>query len=77
MGIDDMDHKDWLKWPTQCSAIAIRGGDKEPCGKEAVAVALYEGEEYEPHAYAVCKHHARGRQMLPLASLIRIAKETR
>lgn len=74
--MDDI-HDDWLKWPETCCAIVTKQWEEGACGKPAVAVAIYNGEEFDPHEYPVCRHHARGRPMLPLADIIKIIKETR
>lgn len=65
----------WLRWPEKCQAGVVRAGYDEPCDKPSVAVALYTGDEFEPHAYPVCKHHARGRPMLSLLGIIALARE--
>lgn len=64
----------WMSDPRHCSANVTRNHEDDACGKEAVAVAVWE-EGDERVEYPVCKHHARGRQMLPLAALIDIARD--
>lgn len=70
-------HSEWLKWPEKCSAIAVRNGEQEPCEKWAIAVAWCPPGEFEYHEYPVCKHHARGRPLMNLKDIIRIAREER
>lgn len=62
--------KDWLNSPERCSAGVIRQGEDMPCDKPAIAVALYDGDEFEHHAFPVCKHHARGRTMYSLKDVM-------
>ena len=57
--------RDWVVRAATCSAETSRLAESVPCDKVAVAVAL-EGD----YAYPVCKHHARGRTMMPLTRVI-------
>ena len=60
----------WRKFPERCCATVTREGEMEACEKTAIAVAIYDGDEYEWHAYPVCRHHGRGRPMMTLTDLI-------
>ena len=54
-----------LRFPRTCDAEVTHGWELDPCGRTAVAIAL----DPESHPYPVCKHHARGRDMVALADL--------
>jgi hypothetical protein len=60
-----------LQHPKACTEGVTRNGEYEPCDRDAVAIAL-DPEAYPNTAYPVCKHHARGRQMLRLEVLLNI-----
>jgi hypothetical protein len=49
-----------------CHEAVTRQGNFEPCERTAVALRI----DYETNtAYPVCKHHARGGPMVPLATI--------
>lgn len=56
------------KFPGECCAEVSRGGEAQPCDKTAVAVAI--GDADSDNHWPVCVHHARGRQVMPLAELL-------
>lgn len=49
-----------------CDAEVSRGGEAQPCELPAVAAAFDE----DGSMYPVCKHHARGRMMVSLRTLL-------
>ena len=55
-----------LRFPHTCDEAVTRGHHLEACAKPAVAIA--HDREFGG-VYPVCKHHARGREMVTLAEL--------
>lgn len=53
--------------PDLCSTEVSRGGESQPCDKTAYAVAI---DDEIGATWPVCIHHARGRQLMPLAELL-------
>jgi len=61
-----------LRFPRTCDAAVTRDWELDACGKPAVAIAFAP----ESGPYTVCKHHARGREMVTLAELFRVLEVT-
>lgn len=55
------------RFPDKCCAEVSRFGESQPCDKTAVAVTA---DAEDGHWWPVCKHHARGRQVVSLTELI-------
>lgn len=65
----------WMDFPAFCDQVVVRQGDEDACGKPAVAVAKYQEEGSQDWLqYSVCKHHARGRVMVPLSEIITMVR---
>lgn len=56
-----------IRFPRTCDCETTRDGISVPCDKPAVAIAA--ADRLDVHPYTVCKHHARGREMVTIAEL--------
>jgi hypothetical protein len=54
------------EFPDRCCHETTRNDESQPCDKTAHA-AVY---NFDGHAWPVCIHHARGRRVVPLATLV-------
>lgn len=56
------------RFPERCCVEVSRAGESVPCDKTAVAVTA---DAEHQNWWPVCPYHTRGRQMVPLADLLK------